>query len=139
MSPASQGCKVCCTWRGSLSAELVGAAPADTRWTCLVLDLHYVLSLYLSRRYSHLKSIKLCSNLLVKNVCTSDLLFEPGGELRPCEIPTKPGCTLGVLEAAFRALSAAGPLPPAEQLEFSACEHGKVPVAKAGLAVVQQG
>lgn len=44
--------------------ELVGAAPADTRWTCLVLDLHYVLSLYLSRRYSHLKSIKLCSNLL---------------------------------------------------------------------------
>lgn len=74
--------------------ELVGAAPADTRWTCLVLDLHYVLSLYLSRRYSHLKSIKLCSNLLVKNVCTSDLLFEPGGELRPCEIPTKPGCTL---------------------------------------------
>ncbi|POI33813.1 hypothetical protein CIB84_002434, partial [Bambusicola thoracicus] len=58
--------------------DLVGAAPADTRWTCLVLDLHYVLSLYLSRRYSHLKSIKLCSNLLVKNVCTSDLLFEPG-------------------------------------------------------------
>ncbi|XP_072205152.1 WD repeat-containing protein 90 isoform X2 [Excalfactoria chinensis] len=58
--------------------DLVGAAPANPRWTCLVLDLHYVLSLYLSRRYSHLKSIKLCSNLLVKNVCTSDLLFEPG-------------------------------------------------------------
>uniref|UniRef100_A0A669PRM7 WD repeat-containing protein 90 n=1 Tax=Phasianus colchicus TaxID=9054 RepID=A0A669PRM7_PHACC len=57
--------------------DLVGAAPANARWTCLVLDLHYVLSLYLSRRYSHLKSIKLCSNLLVKNVCTSDLLFEP--------------------------------------------------------------
>lgn len=58
-----------------------------------MLDLHYVLSLYLSRRYSHLRSIKLCSNLLVKNVCTSDLLFEPGRELRPCEISTKPGCT----------------------------------------------
>ncbi|XP_052535941.1 WD repeat-containing protein 90 isoform X1 [Tympanuchus pallidicinctus] len=64
--------------QGSLSADLVGAAPANARWTCLVLDLHYVLSLYLSRRYSHLRSIKLCSNLLVKNVCTSDLLFEPG-------------------------------------------------------------
>ncbi|NWX77356.1 WDR90 protein, partial [Alca torda] len=58
--------------------HLVGAAPADVRWTCLVLDLPSILSLYLSRRYSHLKSIKLCSNLLVKNLCTSDLVFEPG-------------------------------------------------------------
>ncbi|NWQ91109.1 WDR90 protein, partial [Burhinus bistriatus] len=58
--------------------RLMGAAPADTRWTCLVLDLHSILSLYLSRRYSHLKSIKLCSNLLVKNLCTSDLVFDPG-------------------------------------------------------------
>ncbi|NXY82188.1 WDR90 protein, partial [Alcedo cyanopectus] len=54
------------------------AAPADTHWTCLVLDLHSILSLYLSRSYSHLKSIRLCSNLLVKNLCTSDLLFDPG-------------------------------------------------------------
>ncbi|NXA30062.1 WDR90 protein, partial [Ibidorhyncha struthersii] len=30
------------------------------------------------RRYSHLKSVKLCSNLLVKNLCTSDLVFDPG-------------------------------------------------------------
>ncbi|XP_075624119.1 WD repeat-containing protein 90 isoform X1 [Balearica regulorum gibbericeps] len=57
---------------------LAGAAPADARWTCLVLDLRSVLSLYLNRRYSHLKSIKLCSNLLVKNLCTSDLVFDPG-------------------------------------------------------------
>ncbi|NXX23231.1 WDR90 protein, partial [Podargus strigoides] len=56
----------------------VGAAPADTRWTCLVLDLCSILSLYLNRRYSHLKSVKLCSNLLVKNLCTSDLVFDPG-------------------------------------------------------------
>ncbi|NWH17989.1 WDR90 protein, partial [Grus americana] len=58
--------------------HLAGAAPADARWTCLVLDLHSILSLYLNRRYSHLKSIKLCSNLLVKNLCTSDLVFDPG-------------------------------------------------------------
>ncbi|KAM6320084.1 WD repeat-containing protein 90 [Podargus strigoides] len=58
--------------------DVVGAAPADTRWTCLVLDLCSILSLYLNRRYSHLKSIKLCSNLLVKNLCTSDLVFDPG-------------------------------------------------------------
>uniref|UniRef100_A0A8C4VBJ2 WD repeat-containing protein 90 n=1 Tax=Falco tinnunculus TaxID=100819 RepID=A0A8C4VBJ2_FALTI len=57
---------------------LVGAAPGDVRWTCLVLDLHSILSLYLNRRYSHLKSIRLCSNLLVKNLCTSDLVFDPG-------------------------------------------------------------
>ncbi|XP_074962061.1 WD repeat-containing protein 90 isoform X4 [Phalacrocorax aristotelis] len=58
--------------------DLMGAAPADVRWTCLVLDLHSILSLYVNRCYSHLKSIKLCSNLLVKNLCTSDLVFDPG-------------------------------------------------------------
>ncbi|NWR80558.1 WDR90 protein, partial [Centropus unirufus] len=56
----------------------VGAAPADVRWTCLVLDLHSILSHYLERRYSHLKSVKLCCNLLVKTICTSDLVFIPG-------------------------------------------------------------
>ncbi|XP_029431995.1 WD repeat-containing protein 90 isoform X2 [Rhinatrema bivittatum] len=58
--------------------DLVGPAPVGARWTCLLLDLHYILSMYLNRRYSHLKSVKLCSNLLVKNLFTSDLLFEPG-------------------------------------------------------------
>uniref|UniRef100_A0A493TKZ4 WDR90/POC16 second beta-propeller domain-containing protein n=1 Tax=Anas platyrhynchos platyrhynchos TaxID=8840 RepID=A0A493TKZ4_ANAPP len=43
-----------------------------------MLDLHDILSMYLNRHYSHLKSIKLCSNLLVRNVCTSDLVFDPG-------------------------------------------------------------
>ncbi|NXJ80329.1 WDR90 protein, partial [Trogon melanurus] len=73
---------VCRTDQGSAAGHPaqhdLGAAPADVRWTCLVLDLHSILSLYLSRRYSHLKSVKLCSNLLVKNLCTSDLVFEPG-------------------------------------------------------------
>lgn len=48
-----------------------------------MLDLRSILALYLSRRYSHLKSVKLCSNLLVKNLCTSDLLFDPGEEPAP--------------------------------------------------------
>ncbi|NXS56826.1 WDR90 protein, partial [Brachypteracias leptosomus] len=74
---------VCGAAEGSLDdhlsrPDLAGPAPADVRWTCLVLDLHSILSLYLSRCYSHLKSIKLCSNLLVKNLCTSDLVFDPG-------------------------------------------------------------
>ncbi|NXN37208.1 WDR90 protein, partial [Rhinoptilus africanus] len=63
---------------GAAGRDLVGAAPADARWTCLVLDLPSILSLHLGRRHSHLKGVKLCSNLLVKNLCTSDLLFEPG-------------------------------------------------------------
>ncbi|XP_056392449.1 WD repeat-containing protein 90 isoform X2 [Hyla sarda] len=56
---------------------LVGPAPSGSRWTCLLLDLRYILSMYLSRRYSHLRSVKLCSNLLVKNLLTSDLIFSP--------------------------------------------------------------
>ncbi|NXF35192.1 WDR90 protein, partial [Nyctibius bracteatus] len=64
---------------GTSRRDPTGTALADdVRWTCLVLDLRSILSLYLSRRYGHLKSVKLCSNLLVKNLCTSDLLFDPG-------------------------------------------------------------
>ncbi|XP_051487835.1 WD repeat-containing protein 90 isoform X1 [Apus apus] len=63
---------------GTSRRGLVGSPPVDTRWTCLVLDLPSILSLYLSRRYSHLKGVKLCSSLLVKNLFTSDLLFHPG-------------------------------------------------------------
>ncbi|XP_060116727.1 LOW QUALITY PROTEIN: WD repeat-containing protein 90 [Heteronotia binoei] len=57
--------------------DLVGLAPANVRWTFLTLDLRHILSLYLNRSYSHLKSVKLCSNLLVKNLFTSNLLFDP--------------------------------------------------------------
>uniref|UniRef100_UPI0037E729E7 WD repeat-containing protein 90 n=1 Tax=Semicossyphus pulcher TaxID=241346 RepID=UPI0037E729E7 len=57
---------------------LVGPAPTSARWTCLMLDLQYTLSVYLNRRYSHLKSIKLCANMAVKNMFTSDLLLDPG-------------------------------------------------------------
>uniref|UniRef100_A0A8D3BUG3 WD repeat domain 90 n=1 Tax=Scophthalmus maximus TaxID=52904 RepID=A0A8D3BUG3_SCOMX len=56
----------------------VGAAPTSVRWTCLMLDLQYTLSVYLSRCFSHMKSIKLCANMAVKNMFTSDLLLDPG-------------------------------------------------------------
>uniref|UniRef100_A0A8C4E682 WD repeat-containing protein 90 n=1 Tax=Dicentrarchus labrax TaxID=13489 RepID=A0A8C4E682_DICLA len=61
---------------------LVGPAPTSVRWTCLMLDLQYTLSVYLNRCYSHLKSVKLCANMAVKNMLTSDLLLDPG-ELSP--------------------------------------------------------
>uniref|UniRef100_A0A4W6G2L9 WD repeat domain 90 n=1 Tax=Lates calcarifer TaxID=8187 RepID=A0A4W6G2L9_LATCA len=57
---------------------LVGPAPTSVRWTCLMLDLQYALTVYLNRCYSHLKSIKLCANMAVKNMFTSDLLLDPG-------------------------------------------------------------
>ncbi|XP_028822928.1 WD repeat-containing protein 90 isoform X2 [Denticeps clupeoides] len=57
---------------------LVGPAPEHVRWVCLCMDLRSVLSSYLNRHYSHLKAIKLCANMSVKNVMTSDLLLQPG-------------------------------------------------------------
>lgn len=57
---------------------LVGPAPTSVRWTCLMLDLQYILSVYLNRCYSQLKSVKLCANIAVKNMFTSDLLLDPG-------------------------------------------------------------
>uniref|UniRef100_A0A7N5ZRL7 WD repeat-containing protein 90 n=1 Tax=Anabas testudineus TaxID=64144 RepID=A0A7N5ZRL7_ANATE len=61
---------------------LVGPAPTSVRWTCLMLDLQYTLTVYLNRCYSHLKSIKLCANMSVKNMFTSDLLLDPGESQR---------------------------------------------------------
>ncbi|XP_031699208.1 WD repeat-containing protein 90 isoform X1 [Anarrhichthys ocellatus] len=57
---------------------LVGAAPASVRWTCLMLDLQCTLSVYLNRCHSQLKTVKLCANMAVKNMLTSDLLLDPG-------------------------------------------------------------
>ncbi|XP_054913901.1 WD repeat-containing protein 90 isoform X2 [Poeciliopsis prolifica] len=56
---------------------LVGPAPASARWTCLMIDLCSTLSFYLNRHYTHLKSVKLCANMAVKNMFTSDLLLDP--------------------------------------------------------------
>ncbi|KAK7112108.1 WD repeat-containing protein 90-like isoform X2 [Littorina saxatilis] len=58
--------------------ENSGPAPGTTRWTVLCLDLNYILSTYLNRRYAYVKSMRLCANMLVKNVFTSDVLYDPG-------------------------------------------------------------
>lgn len=57
---------------------LMGAAPPSVRWTFLMLDLEHMLSIYLKHCYHSLKSIKLCANMAVKNMFTSDLLLDPG-------------------------------------------------------------
>uniref|UniRef100_A0A3Q2G8V3 WD repeat domain 90 n=1 Tax=Cyprinodon variegatus TaxID=28743 RepID=A0A3Q2G8V3_CYPVA len=57
--------------------HLLGLAPTSVRWTCLMMDLRFTLSVYLNCHHSHLKSIKLCANMVVKNMFTSDLLLDP--------------------------------------------------------------
>ncbi|XP_013373215.1 PREDICTED: WD repeat-containing protein 90 isoform X2 [Chinchilla lanigera] len=57
--------------------DMAGVAPPGARWTFLQLDLHDILLVYLSQCYGHLKSVRLCANLLVKNLYTSDLSFDP--------------------------------------------------------------
>ena len=50
---------------------------SHVRWTLLALDLKAILSDYLHSNYAYLKNVKLCSNILVKNVFTSDIEYSP--------------------------------------------------------------
>jgi len=73
--------------------ELASVAPSGARWTCLQLDLHDILLVYLNRRYGHLKSVKLCASLLVKSLYTSDLCFDPAvtmAEAQRAKLPVTP-------------------------------------------------
>lgn len=58
--------------------DQLGPAPVSTHWTVLCLDLQQILSAYLNRRYAYLKSMRLCANLSIRNVFTSDTLYQPG-------------------------------------------------------------
>ncbi|XP_016076183.1 PREDICTED: WD repeat-containing protein 90 [Miniopterus natalensis] len=78
---------------GTSRKDLAGVAPPGARWTCLQLDLHDILLVYLNRRYSHLKSVRLCASLLVRSLYTSDLCFDPAvtvAEARRAKLPITP-------------------------------------------------
>ncbi|XP_077358986.1 WD repeat-containing protein 90 isoform X2 [Festucalex cinctus] len=70
-------------------------APTTVRWTCLMMDLQRTLSVYLNNvYYSHLKSVKLCAYMSVKNVFTSHLLLNPEvsyHEAKLMSLPTSDG------------------------------------------------
>ena len=70
---------LCIPWRHAcvLILDFTGPAPLNTRWTVLCLDLSETLTQYLNRNYSYLKSIRLCANMYVKNIFTSDMEYEP--------------------------------------------------------------
>jgi len=62
-------------------AEHAGPAPLNTRWTVLCLDLNDILGVYVNRRYAYVKSVKLCANMTVKNIFTSDTYYVPGRQI----------------------------------------------------------
>lgn len=47
------------------------------RWILLKINLRAILSDYLHTKYSYLKNVKICANLLVKNVLTSEFDYIP--------------------------------------------------------------
>ena len=52
--------------------------PQATRWTVLVLDFRYILSVYLNRQYAYMKNIRLCASMFLKGLFTSDIDYQPG-------------------------------------------------------------
>ncbi|XP_045426288.1 WD repeat-containing protein 90 isoform X2 [Pipistrellus kuhlii] len=78
---------------GTTRKDLAGVPPPAARWTCLQLDLHAILLVYLNRRYNHLKGVRLCASLLVRSLYTSDLCFDPAvtaAEARRAKLPVTP-------------------------------------------------
>ncbi|XP_053722443.1 WD repeat-containing protein 90 isoform X2 [Synchiropus splendidus] len=57
---------------------VVGQTPTKVRWICLTLDLQHTLSAFINCSYNYLKTIRLCSNMSVKNMFTSHLQLDPG-------------------------------------------------------------
>ena len=56
---------------------LVGTTSQTTRWTVLVLDLRYILSVYLNRQYAYIKTMRFCANMFLKGLFTSDIDYMP--------------------------------------------------------------
>ena len=57
---------------------LVGTTSQTTRWTVLVLDFRYILSVYLNRQYAYVKTMRFCANMFLKGLFTSDIDYMPG-------------------------------------------------------------
>lgn len=57
---------------------LVGTTSQTTRWTVLVLDFRYILSVYLNRQYAYMKTMRFCANMFLKGLFTSDIDYMPG-------------------------------------------------------------
>lgn len=62
------------------------------RWTLLVFDLRATLTQHLNTKFAYIKNIKLCANLLVKGVFTSNTEYSPviDDELRQAGVQPLP-------------------------------------------------
>ena len=61
-----------------LNTAAAASAPTHTKWTVFCIDLNSLVRIYANRTYECVRGFKLCSTMLVKNVVTSDVLYEPG-------------------------------------------------------------
>ena len=43
-----------------------------------MLDFRYILSVYLNRQYAYVKNMRLCANMFLKGLFTSDIDYQPG-------------------------------------------------------------
>lgn len=59
------------------SSAVPTVTPTSARWTLLKLNLKEIISQYLHTKFSYVKNMKICANLLVKNVLTSDVDYCP--------------------------------------------------------------
>ena len=48
---------------------------SNTSWSLLAIDLQSTLATFVSRTYSYTKNVKVCGNVLVKGIFTSDLKY----------------------------------------------------------------
>lgn len=62
---------------GGVTNGETGPTQKSSRWTFLALNLKEILSKYLFSNFAYLKNIKLCANVLVKGVFTSDQEYCP--------------------------------------------------------------
>ncbi|RNA21555.1 WD repeat-containing 90 [Brachionus plicatilis] len=60
------------------SKDWSGLAPPVTKWTIFCVDLINLVHSYSNRSYSCVRGLKICSNLFIKNVITTDIMYEPG-------------------------------------------------------------
>ena len=54
-----------------------GSAAPISKWTVLLLNFPAVLAKYVNRNFTHIKTIKICANVLVKNIFTSNNTYNP--------------------------------------------------------------
>ena len=80
------------TWLQFPFASASGGSTDPTpRWTLLAVDLQSALATFFNQTYMCLKSVKVCANVFIKGVFTSDQEYTPHHQAgQPCSLTTEP-------------------------------------------------